>query len=595
LAILPSSPGVYLFKGGGGDVLYVGKAASLRDRVRSYFGSPVSLTRKIRRMMAQVEEVEYFLTDSEQEAFLLESSLIKKYRPWFNVRLKDDKSYPFVKVATGDPWPWVCSTRRLPKDGSRYFGPFANAGSVKRTIKVLRKLFPLRNCNNPLRGDADRPCLEYHLHRCVGPCVGAVTEEEYRRLVEQVLLFLEGKRDLVVRQLRSQMELAAEATDFEKAALLRDQIGAVEAVTEHQKIAAVEGEMDVVALASTEDEACMQVFFLRNGNLVEKEGFVLGGTQDETPSQIMTSFLFQFYESVPDVPPLILLQHPVNDAKAAEEWLSSRRGGRVRLRVPQRGRKRELVDMVAENARHEIARRRVGRVADPESAGRALEELQRALDLPRLPRRVEGYDISNIQGVSAVGSMAVFEEGMPAKSRYRRFKIRAVKGADDYGMLREVLGRRFARVTGVDVWDLPDLVLVDGGKGQLKAALSVMQALRVDSIPVASIAKEREEIFVPNRHDPILLPRDSVALFLVQRIRDEAHRFAIAYHRRAHRRKSLSSVLDDIPGIGAKRRVALVKAFGSMRALRKAKPEEIAAVKGLTLPLSQRVKQHLEE
>lgn len=592
--ILPPQPGVYLFKDGTGTVLYVGKAVSLRDRVRSYFGSPSSLTRKIQSMMAQVEDLEYFLTDSEQEAFLLECSLIKKHRPRCNVSLKDDKSYPYLKLAMGDRWPWICSTRRLVKDGSRYFGPFANAGSVKGTVKVLRKLFPLRNCTKALREEGSRPCLEYHLHRCLGPCIGAVSEAEYQHTVKQVLLFLEGRRELVVQQLRDQMDVAVGNLEFEKAASLRDQIQAVEDVAERQKIAAAEGEMDVVAFAVTGDQAYVQVFFIRNGSLVGREYFIMERVEEEEPPQIMTNFVTQFYGRVPNIPPLVVLQHPVLDL-GLEKWLSERRGGKVKLQVPRRGRKKELVRMVEENARHGMEQRRVRMVADPEAVSEALEEIQRELLLPRIPHRVECYDISNIQGISAVGSMVVFEQGVPCKSRYRRFKIRTVKGADDYGMLREVVARRFSR-RGDGSWrDLPDLMLIDGGKGQLGAVVGVMRELGLDHISVASIAKEREEIFVPQEEGPIMLPRDSGALFLVQRIRDEAHRFAVGYHRKVHGRKSLSSILDDVPGIGPKRRAALVRHFGSVRAMREARVEEIAAVKGLTELLARRLKQYLGE
>jgi excinuclease ABC subunit C len=459
---------------------------------------------------------------------------------------------------------------------------------------VLRRLFPLRNCTKTLREQETRPCLEYHLHRCLGPCIGAVSEDEYQYVVRQVMLFLEGRRDLVAQQLRQQMEIAVENLEFEKAALLRDQIKAVEDVTEHQKIASAEGEMDVVAFASTEGQAYVEVFFIRNGNLVGRECFIVDGVDGEEPPQIMTNFITQFYGTVPNIPPLIVLQHPVLDS-ALEGWLAQRRGGRVRLQVPRRGRKRELVKMVEENAQHGMEQRRLRMVADPEIISEALEEIQRELLLPRIPHRVECYDISNIQGVSAVGSMVVFEQGVACKSQYRRFRIRTVKSADDYGMLREVLGRRFRKLGGGNWGVLPDLMLIDGGRGQLNAVLGVMRELGLDDIPVASIAKEREEIFVPKKKSPIVLRENSSALFLVQRIRDEAHRFAVGYHHKVHGRESLSSILDDIPGIGPKRRAALVRHFGSARAIREAEVEEIAAVKGLTLPVARRVKAYLEE
>lgn len=600
LKALPTKPGVYLLKDSDGNVLYVGKAASLYHRLRSYFGSPYALSPKLQRMVARINDLEFFITDSDQEAILLECNLIKEYRPRYNVRLKDDKTYPYLRINLNEDWSRVYVTRRLEKDGARYFGPFASAGSVRKTVSLLKKLFPFRSCSKPITGKDSRPCLEYHIHRCLGPCIGAVSKEEYQEVIRQVILFLEGKQELVVRELQKKMETAAQRFEFEKAALLRDQIRAVERVIERQKIASAEGEQDVIAFAQAKDQAYVEVFFIRNGKLLGREHFILEGIQDEGSSQIMSSFVQQFYNSAPYIPPLILLQSPVEETSVIRNWLESRRGNKVTLQVPRRGLKKELVDMVAENARQGLEQLRVKLLAEPEALATALEELQQQLRLPQRPRRVECYDISDIRGTSAVGSMVVFENGLPRKPHYRRFKIKTVVGADDYAMMQEVLRRRFKR--GVPVyqgsregaWEImPDLVLIDGGKGHLNAALEAMQELGADAVPCASIAKEKEEVFLPRVSEPIILPRNSAALYLLQRIRDEAHRFALGYYQKVRKKDSLTSALDAIPGIGAKRKRALLKRFGSVRGIKEAGIEEIASVPGMTSSLAERVKGYL--
>jgi excinuclease ABC subunit C len=596
LKALPTRSGVYLLKDEADNVLYVGKAASLRHRVGSYFGSPSNLSTKLQRMVARVRDFDFLLTDSEQEAILLECNLIKKYHPRYNVRLKDDKSYPYLKINLNEDWPRIYFTRRLEKDGARYFGPFANAGSVRRTLALLRKLFPFRSCKKPIKSNA-KPCLEYHIHRCLGPCVGAVSEEEYRQVINQVILFLEGKQEVVVRELRLKMAQAAENLEFEKATLLRDQIRAVERVIERQKVAAAEGEMDVIAFARAREQAYVLVFFIRNGKLLGREHFILEGTRDEEPSQIMTSFVQQFYNSAPYIPELILLQHPLEGMPLIEKWLEGKKQAAVELRVPRRGKKKELVDMVGENARQGLEQLRIRLLTEPDALTTALDELQTSLSLPRLPQRVECYDISDIQGTSATGSMVVFEKGHPKKSHYRRFRIKSVAGADDYAMIQEVLRRRFRRGKGEpreDSWCLfPDLVLIDGGKGQLNAALEVMKEAGVDFIPCASIAKEKDEVFLPQVAEPILLPSHSVALYFLQRVRDEAHRFALGYHRKVRQREAFASPLDTIPGVGAKRKRALLRRFGSIKGVRRATLEEIAAVEGMTRSVAEKVKEYL--
>ncbi|MBI4288241.1 MAG: excinuclease ABC subunit UvrC [Chloroflexi bacterium] len=603
LQSLPAQPGVYLFKDSKGKVLYVGKASSLRQRVRSYFNlQPVQIgngppeyqaasdaSPKTERLVSQIEDIDFLVTDSEQEALILENNLIKKHRPRYNVRLRDDKTYPYLKIDFNEPWARIYFTRRWQQDNARYFGPFASAWSVRKTLDVIKRLFPYRTCTRKITGADPRACLEYDIHRCLGPCVGAVTKEEYDRTLRQVILFLEGRNEKIVRDLRRQMEQAAEKLLFEKAAILRDQVQAVEAVTERQKISVPDlGDADVIAFALSQDLAYVQVFFVRQGKLLGRDPFILDGVQDETPDRIMAGFLQLFYAAASHIPPLLLLQHSPADSDLIEGWLREQRDGAVKLVTPQRGPKRELLEMVAANARVGLEQYRIKKLAVPGARGAALESLAEALKLTGPPRRMECYDISNIQGTSAVGSMVVFEDGKPRTSDYRRFRIKTVEGANDYAMLQEVLRRRLRRASAAEgptdgqekseAWaSLPDLLLVDGGKGQLNAGLEVVNGLGLD-IPLASLAKEHEEIYVPFQPEPIVLPRNSPALFLLQQLRDEAHRFAITYHRKVRSRSEVRSALDSVPGIGPRRKRALLQRFGSVRGIREAPVEEVAAV-----------------
>ncbi len=599
LKTLPAKPGVYLLKGEGGDLLYVGKATSLYHRVRSYFGTPQALSPKHRKMVARVVEVDFLVTDSEQEALILECNLIKRHRPRYNVRLKDDKSYPYLKISFTEDWPRIYITRRLGANGGRYFGPFTSASSVRKTLALLRKLFPFRSCDKKITGTDLRPCLEYNIQRCLGPCIGAVSRERYDEVVKQVALFLEGRQEALVRDLRHQMGKAARELDFEKAASLRDQIEAMERVIEGQRIATtIRGEQDVIAFAQSKNLAYVQVFRIRNGKLMAREHFRLQGAQWEVPGQIMASFMKQFYNSTPYIPPLILLQHQAEDMMVIGQWLIDKRGAKVSLQAPRRGEKKKLVEMVAENARQGLEQLRVKRLVSSEDLVTALEELERELGLPRSPERVEGYDISDIRGTSAVGSMVVFEGGKAKLSHYRRFRIKTVGGVDDYAMMQEVLRRRFKRFRAEypraeSAWTAsPDLILIDGGRGHLDAALEVMQELGV-SLPVASLAKDKEEVFLPQLSEAIVLPRSSPALYLLQRVRDEAHRFALGYHQRLRRQESLSSALDAVLGIGPKKKKALLMRFGSVRGIKVAPLEEVAAVVGMTRILAERVKEQL--
>jgi excinuclease ABC subunit C len=593
---LPTSPGVYLMRDTDGGILYIGKAANLHHRVRSYFSAVQKLSPKLKRMVARVNDFDFFVTTSEQEALILELNLIKRHRPSYNVQLKDDKTFPYLKINTSEDWPRVHITRRLEEDGARYFGPFASGKSIRQTLKTIRGIFPFRSCSKAITGTDLSPCLEYHIGHCLAPCIGAVSKSEYDVVIKQVILFLEGKQEKVIQELESKMKKAAEALDFEKAALIRDQIQAVNRVIEGQRIATtVRGEQDVIAFAQDKDQAYVQVFFIRSSKLIGRESFILQGARSEEPSPIMTSFIKQFYNSTPYIPPLLLLQYPVEDTKIIESWLQSKKGAKVNIQVPRQGNKNQLVKIVAENAEQGLEQLKIKQLATPGSLTAALAEIEKELHLPCTPLRMEGYDISNIQGKAAVGSMVVFDKGKPKPSHYRRFRIKTVSGADDYAMLHEVLKRRFKQSRDAsDTWAiLPDLILIDGGKGQLNAALSAMSEAGVNSVPTASLAKENEEIFIPASSLPIILPRSSQGLQLLQRLRDEAHRFALGYHQKIHKRETFASSLDNIPGIGPKRKRALLKQFGSLRAIREAPIEELAVTAGMSRSLAIRIKEHL--
>ncbi|UCG54932.1 MAG: excinuclease ABC subunit UvrC [Dehalococcoidia bacterium] len=597
---LPAKPGVYLMKDAKGSILYIGKAASLLHRVRSYFNRTGNLPNKTRRMIARLADIDFFITSSEEEALILELNLIKRYSPYYNVRLKDDKTFPYLKIDVGEDWPRVQITRHLEGNGSRYFGPFASTKSIRRALKVVKDIFPFRPCSKNLNRPLSRPCLEYDLLNCSAPCIGLVNREEYVEIIKQLILFLEGRQETIIKRLEVEMKEASKKLDYEKAAILRDRIQAVKEVIKWQKMASVvRGDQDAIAFARDRDQAYAQVFFTRGGKLVGREGFTLQGAHSVGDGLIMSNFVKQFYNSASYIPPLILLQHPVEDKKVIESWLMGRRGSRVRIQVPNRGARKKLIDMVAENASRSLKQIKIKQITSPAGIDAALEEIKNKLGLSSSPSRIEGYDISNIQGRSAVGSMVVFDKGKPKKASYRRFKIKTVPTADDYAMLREVIYRRFGRFKnntppGANSWAvMPDLVLIDGGRGQLNSVIGVMDELGIKSVPVASIAKENEQIFTPDKIKPVMLSTASLGLQLLQCVRDEAHRFALSYHHHIHQKGSFTSTLDVIPGIGPRRRRILLRQFGSISAIKEATLEELAAVDGFNLNIARRIKEYL--
>ena len=607
---LPDRPGVYLLKNEKGDVLYVGKAQSLRNRVRSYWqkqAAPRSSSdiHRIREVIDRIADVEYTLTDSVSEALLLESNLIKRFQPRFNIRLKDDKSYPYIKVTLADDFPRIERTRKLVNDGSRYFGPYASASSVDESMNLVRRLFPFRTCTIDItEGERalQRPCLLYHIKRCQGPCIQAITKEAYREDIQQVELFLEGRQETLVKALRKDMAIAADQTQYERAATLRDKIRAIERTMESQKMAAfARTELDLVGIARRDGQAALQLFVIRNGKMIGRDVYLVDAAREAADDEVLRSFLEQYYARATSVPREVYVPFDVPDAGVLEAFLSEKRGTLVRLHVPQRGERRELMALATRNAGETLAREQARWLADQGKTLAALEELAAALGLTGPPMRIECYDISTFQGAESVGSMVVFEEGKPRTGEYRRFRIRAVQGPNDFASHQEVLRRRFrlAKVgeEGSDEerrWAMPDLVIVDGGKGQVSAAKEVLDELGLHDLPLAGLAKEREELFLPGRSDPIVLPATSQALYLVQRLRDEAHRFAITYHRDLRAKRTVRSAFDDLPGVGPKRKRELLKVFGSVKRVRDAPVEQIAAVPGISRALAERIKATLE-
>jgi len=606
---LPQRPGCYLMKDPAAKVIYVGKAVNLRSRVRSYFHAAADLTPRTTQLVRQIADLEWIVVASELEALILEMNLIKRYRPKYNVRLKDDKRYPYIKIHWADPYPKVTLTRRVDNDGGRYFGPYTSVWAVHQTLDLLRKIFPYLTCDREITGQDKRACLWYDLRLCSAPCIGAIGQAQYRQTIDDLCRFLQGETESIVSRLQAEMERHSKQLRFEQAASLRDQLEAISRVIEKQKVITPERlDADVVALARAESEACVQVFLVREGRLIGRDYFVLDGAEGIPEGEILRQFLVQFYDQATYVPAEVLIPSPIEEGEVIELWLRSKQQGKTpKLLAPGAGIRRQLVEMAAENALETLNSLQAQRAADRSKQVEALHELQQALSLPGPPSRIECFDVSNTQGTAITASMVVFEQGAPRKAHYRRFIIRSVQGPDDFASLQEALRRRFRRWAEINGGALPigrkadpsfallpDLLLIDGGKGQLGQALAVLQEFDLgQSVPAAAIAKQQEELFLPERSDSILLPRSSQGLFLVQRVRDEAHRFAISHHRQIRSRRGLGSQLEEIPGIGPARRRALLKAFPDIEGIRNASLDELSRVPGINRDLATRLKQGL--
>ncbi len=615
LSSLPMKPGCYLMKDKDGRIIYVGKAKRLRNRVRSYFNSSAEGNPKTLRLRENIVDIEIIVTETEVQALITEETLIKRHQPFYNISLKDDKHYPYIKINWQDPFPKVETTRRVLKDGSRYFGPYAAMWAVQNTLRTLRRAFPYLTCDRVINGNDERPCLFYDIKLCNGPCIGAVNKEEYREMISELMDVLSGKSEPVVKRITSEMHTAAEALNFERAGVLRDQLKAIEYITQRHR--AVNPEMtdhDVIALARDKNDAAVQILFIRNGKLVGSDTRMLTGAEDEPDAEVLESFLTQFYSEAAEIPREIMLPNEVEGARIIETWLrDKRRGQKVTITVPQRGNKRDLIKMAQENATEGLRMMREQYEADTHKQEEALAALQRELGLTNPPNRIECFDISTTQGTAIVAARVVFVLGAPRKSEYRRFNIKTVthSGPDDYQSMREALTRRFNRWKGTlddptqiapgkedhdETWRLlPDLLIIDGGKGQLGIAIEVLTEFGLmDRVPVVGLAKQFEEIFFPHNPTPLVLNRRSPALYLVQRVRDEAHRYGITTHRNQRTKLGMMSRLEQIPGIGPKRRKDLLKAFGnSIDAVKNASIEDLMQVRGVTAEIAVSLKELL--
>ena len=572
---LPTTPGVYLWRDKYQRIIYVGKAINLRNRVRSYVQQDVNRSVKVTAMMRRAWDVETIQTKTEMEALILEATLIKEHHPKYNIMLRDDKTYPYVKITVQEDFPRLFMTRRLERDGAKYFGPFTDVTAVHHVLRILRSYYPLRTCKSM---KVERPCLQYHMHYCEGPCMNYVTVESYRRYIDDIVALFEGKQVQIIQEITSKMEQASEDLEFELAAKYRDDLLSIQKVQEKQRMVTQRGDMDVLGMAIDGPMACIQLFFIRSGRLLGRENYFVQHEGD-SPDLVMTEFIKQYYGGSTFIPKELLLPMDSVDRELFSEWFSSMKGQQVDVSVPQRGYKKDLIKMAEENAQNFLAERRRQWQYTIDKSGGAVKKLAEVLDLPRLPERMECYDISHMQGAETVASMVVFEGGKPAKREYRRFKLKTVQGKpDDFASMAEIMERRYGNEKD---WPMPDLIIIDGGKGQLNAALPVIRAMGVTDVPVISLAKRIEEVFIEGESESIILEHHTPELQLLQQIRDEAHRFAITYHRRLRGKRNLESVLDHIEGIGPKRRKALYKHFGNLDAMRVAELEELKSVEGM--------------
>ncbi|MCE5196677.1 MAG: excinuclease ABC subunit UvrC [Negativicutes bacterium] len=609
LALLSDKPGVYLMYNAAGSVIYVGKAVSLKNRVRSYFSAGNPHSRKIQRMVNEVDHFETIVTASELEALILECNLIKQYHPYYNSLLKDDKGYPYLRIDVREPFPRLTFEHQFKQDGARYFGPYLS-GTASHTLQVIRKVFPLRTCNKQISGSDTAPCLNYQIKHCCGPCIGAISQADYGLIVQDVLLFLEGKHEELAQTLQAKMETAAENLQFEKAAQLRDQWQAVQRLQEKQRVSGAHlGDRDVIAMAQAYHTSQIQIFYMRSGRIIGRDTYSLDDTAGQSRSEILSDFIRQYYSQVEIVPREILVQEQLADAALLQEWLSQSSGRKVEIKTPQRGEKRDLVELVASNALQTLGRNHSRRLHNKEEAQIALQELKKALSLPEMPLRIEAYDISNTQGTFSVASMVVFSMGIPDNKAYRRFRIKTVDGPNDFASMAEVIRRRFSRAVAerqqiaagslstekAKFAVLPDLILIDGGKGQLGAARAILHELGFAAIATIGLAKQFELIYQEGRDLPIELPPNSRSLFLLQRIRDEAHRFAITYHRNLRGTDALRSQLEQIPGIGVVRTRALLKKFDSLEKLALASLQELADTPGMNVKAAEQVAGYLRQ
>jgi len=604
LQAVPESPGVYMFRDNRSQVIYVGKALRLRDRLRSYFTPGYAPTAQVAELIRKAHDFEFVTTANEVEALVLENNLIKNYRPRYNIRLKDDKNYLYLKLPVTEDFPRVHYSRRVQNDGALYFGPYTSAQSLRSTVKSIRQLLPFRTCSDEIFKQG-KVCLDFHIKRCPGPCERRISSEDYKARIHEVALFMEGRSDILVRELQERMESSAGRLDFENAARYRDQLQSIERIADRQRVLTRgRDDQDIVAYARSGNDVFVEVAYVRQSKMVGHDGHALDGAADATEPELLRGFMLQYYSSATHVPRTVILPGPVDEPDLLIGWLSEKRGGPVTLEIPQRGRKRGLVTQLAETAKQELEQLRIQADYDRSRTEPMLAALAQALDLESPPKRIECYDISNIQGDSAVGSMVVFEDGRPRNDHYRHFRIKYTPGPNDFAMLQEVLRRRLERLESAQrreeadiVGDRsfttrPDLILIDGGKGQLSAALEVMETAGYADIPTFALAKEREEIFAPGRAEPIVQERNSPGMFLVQRVRDEAHRFAITHHRKVRARKALTSPLDSVEGIGPARKRALLRHFGSVQAIREAPVDEIVKL-GIPERLASRLKETL--